>query len=513
MNKTYLIVSLVLITAFIFVQGSEPPIVNPPPPGPHQNDTGPGNLNQSVSLAIAGFYNYEGKPLAVISGQGGVKFLKFNFVVINRDTVPLNLNITEVTPNEFSVVFPKTTLTLNPGESKTLTSNLLDVSPFIGKTQLFSVKVIGVSPERVGVTKQASLSVKVDQDPVAQFDISISNEAENLPVEQSGFYNSYLITYTDSSGYIKSNHLPLSWCPNSCIGCDGDVTSEGIARLMDYAVSIGDKKILDQEIDYYYNTMKHPVTNHMMWKLNADGSPGSCGGVNSAVDAELIAIDALIEASKKWSTDSGGRSYSQTARLLMDSMKPGIIDGKYLPYCMYVQGTETRPCERKVFLGYVNLMVLNKMCNIDAFWCSVYSNSKTLMNNAIQNNGVYSAYNVDTQQFTYENAPIHPNWVIKHLAIDGTTTKYQPFYDQSRSIFMGNKQICQEFQPGSGCKQGNPATWVYSEYLEMAKAKGDTQFENALAAYINEKVDSGQYSPIAAADNFGNIVVLQALGR
>lgn len=350
---------------------------------------------------------------------------------------------------------------------------------------------------------------------------------------EKAYFQTYENVYVADTGAIISNHVPLPWCPNSCIGCDDDVTSEAVARLMLYAAQTGDKVTFDREVNFYHTTMKHPETGHMMWKLNPDGSSGSCGGVNSAVDAELIAITALEKAMDRWgatANDGKGHTYKATQKTLMDSMKGGVIDtkfGKTLPMCMYPQGSETRACENKVFIGYLGLDSMRTMAKHDSFWNDVYVGSKNLMMASTNNQGAYSVYYADGDRFNYEMADIHTNWVIKHLIESGDPDAYQDvkaFYEQTRDTWLANAagghyEICQEFSPTTGCKLSNPPLRVYGHWLESASARcaitqsdADCDFRDELIKFMKWKIDAVKGPDnLPNDDNFGNIVNLEAL--
>lgn len=342
------------------------------------------------------------------------------------------------------------------------------------------------------------------------------NPTDRMSSYERALLDAYISTFVKDNGAIISNPTPVAWCPNSCIGCGDDITSEAVARFASYAAKAKQKDLLDREIAFYYTVMRHPSTGHMMWKLDADGKAGSCGGQNSAVDSELIFIEGLLIADEQWQTDSAGRSYRQTAREVMDSLKAGVLmrNGKsYLPYCMYPQGNETRPCRNVVYLGYVNLAALKRMCEVDTFWCAVHSDSRQLMIQAVQNNGIYSAYNLDSQQFEYIEAPIHPMWALRHIVESKDNAAWltvKPFYDHARAEFMSSGKICQEFQPGKGCKLENPSLFIYADYLRMAHARSDVAFAERLTQYIERKgAEDG--NPLTNPDNYGNVAVLEAL--
>jgi len=339
------------------------------------------------------------------------------------------------------------------------------------------------------------------------FSSSSSPINSNIGLREKSLYSQYRSAYVLSNGAVISNPLPVSWCPNSGIGCDKDTTSEAVSRLARYATMSGYKNDTDLEVKFYYDFMKNNNTNYMNWKLSPSLVPES---QDSAVDSELIMIEAMFNADKLWSKDSEGRPYMTTALILMDSLKSGVIDGKYLPYCMYPVGNISMPCERKVYLGYLNLLTLKKMCSIDSFWCGVYDESRTLMIGAIQNGGIYTAYNIDSKTYSYENAPVHMDWVMKQIMSDDSinqNTNIQVYYNKSRVLFMNNTEICQEFAPFQGCKVTTPDTYVYADYLEMASFINDKVFGTGLQDFIfNDRLvyDKPQ-------DQYGNIAILESL--
>jgi hypothetical protein len=333
---------------------------------------------------------------------------------------------------------------------------------------------------------------------------------------ETALYGAYLSEFFRSDGSVISNKKSVSWCPNACIGCDDDVTSEGVARLVKVAVARGDKQSLDRALGYVRSTMRHPETGYLMWKLNGDGSVGSCGGQNSAVDSELILIGALLDADKRWSN----QGYGAEARALMESLKSGLTVNGYVPNCMYSQGGRAAACSQTVFLGYIELPVLKRMCHIDVFWCGVHTTNKNLMKSAVQGRGMYSTFYVDQNRWSWENADIHPQWLLKHLVMDGDSDSWavaRPFYEEARSLFLNNtavgkSEICQEFHPESGCKVSNAPLRTYAGYLEMAVARNDVAFKNALLSYILGKMGSLPSKPLVGDDQYGNVVVLEALG-
>jgi hypothetical protein len=347
-----------------------------------------------------------------------------------------------------------------------------------------------------------------------------AQDAASTQDSLQALYSAYLREYVGRNGRVISNHGKVDWCPNSCIGCDADTTSEGIARLAHAAALIGDKQTFDVANSFAATWLRDRRTGFLMWKLDASGRPGSCGGANSAVDAELIMIGALLDAQQRW-----GGVYAADARSLMGALKPGVVNGSYLPSCLQDQSGHTVPCSQTVFMGYLDLPVLKRMCALDPYWCGVHERSKALLIAAVQGNGVYSTYYLPSGgtpgRWAWENADIQPNLVLKQLATDGDADAWaavKPLYDEGRGVFLANRaqgksEICQEFNPETGCKIADAPLRVYANYLEMAVARHDTAFADELRKYIDEKLATLPSSPLAGQDNYGNIVVIEALAR
>lgn len=337
-------------------------------------------------------------------------------------------------------------------------------------------------------------------------------------------YSDYVTTYIRPSGAAISNHQSVSWCPNACIGCSEDVTSEAVGRSLFLSAAVQDKPIADRYIDYYYDTMKHPGTGHMMWKVDGSGQPGSCGGQNSAVDGELEAIEGLKIAQQTWSADTKHRPYATTRIMIENSLKSGVIStpyGQTLPHCMYPTSNDPLtakllPCgdtggKPVVYTGYLNIRALTIMCEDDSQWCPVLAGSKNILKQSFRNGGIATSYQLGDSAWGERESYIHGLWVLKHSMESGDAALIgiaKPYYDQSRASFYVDKKICQQFDFGTGCKLTNARTGAYAEYIEMAVAIGDTQFANDLIAYTLSKctVDGN----LCNKDNYGNVAVFQA---
>jgi len=116
------------------------------------------------------------KGLSVVGGLGGVEYISFDINVDNTGEVPLELRIDEASPFQLDSAVPTTTLTLAVGESDKWTSSLIDVSPFEGKTQIFSVLVKGTytyAGRTYTLNKEGSISLSIQPDPLGGFDVNV----------------------------------------------------------------------------------------------------------------------------------------------------------------------------------------------------------------------------------------------------------------------------------------------------------------------------------------------------
>lgn len=160
-----LLALLILVSAgyFMFTKGGEKPL-----------------------LGIEGAYDEDGNIInsdtqAVVGDKEGVFFLKFNINVKNVDYVPLTFSIVSGTPEEFNIALPVNEITVEKGEYATWTTDLVDITPYVGTKQKFTVTIQGDSPRRKSNQTTAVVEVEIKEDPVSAFDVNIVYEANNEP--------------------------------------------------------------------------------------------------------------------------------------------------------------------------------------------------------------------------------------------------------------------------------------------------------------------------------------------
>jgi len=133
------------------------------------------------------FYDEDGNPItqslySLIGPYEGVYYLSFVTTVTNTGEVDLTVEIETATPSELLEAYVSSTpKVIEPGESTTWESDLIPTAPYEGETIDFSITVKGsyvYAGETHYLTKSGSVSLVVEEDPVAGFDVSFTEEPE-----------------------------------------------------------------------------------------------------------------------------------------------------------------------------------------------------------------------------------------------------------------------------------------------------------------------------------------------
>jgi len=124
--------------------------------------------------------NLIGDSLSVVGGIEGVKFITLKINVNNLDTVPLTLFVKDMTPTEIISAKPVDSLNVNPGETGSWVTGLIDIESYEGTIQSFCVTVESEQIPALREISQVSgcIDVKVDPNPVANFDISLDSNVD-----------------------------------------------------------------------------------------------------------------------------------------------------------------------------------------------------------------------------------------------------------------------------------------------------------------------------------------------
>lgn len=174
-------------------------------------------------IEISGYYDKDGNPIhtgqtfAVVNNIEGVQYITVDVNALNKDTIPLNFEITSLSPAVFSSSITKINITAQPDKYATWKSGLIDVSQFINQTVNFQVSVrASASPFRDPVTKTAGISFDVKPNPQASFDLGFNSSVGDGAGDPAfvpsfsiikSFYSTWEIAKTQLS--ISTNQVPI----------------------------------------------------------------------------------------------------------------------------------------------------------------------------------------------------------------------------------------------------------------------------------------------------------------
>lgn len=137
-------------------------------------------------LEIFHLYNADGNIItsykisptkAVVGGVEGVKYISLKITVTNLDIVPLNLVVDSLTPSEAISAKPSNQITVQPDESGSWTTGLIDIEPYVGTTQEFcvTVKSLAIASLREESIIDGCTSITIDPNPVGEFDVVVDS--------------------------------------------------------------------------------------------------------------------------------------------------------------------------------------------------------------------------------------------------------------------------------------------------------------------------------------------------
>lgn len=137
-------------------------------------------VKSNDGITINTYYDKNKVPIkglkqAIIGGVGGVQYVTLDVNAKNTDTVPLDIKIVDATPSLFKSTLPVDIKTVQPGDTVTWTSGLVDISSFVNTQTTFSVVLRASSSLRKSLDKPQSLTLTIDEEPNAQFDVTIND--------------------------------------------------------------------------------------------------------------------------------------------------------------------------------------------------------------------------------------------------------------------------------------------------------------------------------------------------
>jgi len=151
------------------------------------------------------------KTLSVVNGIEGVKYLNFKITIRNTDSVARTYSITE-----FSDLTAKPTnkLTIEPNQTKSFTTGLVDIEQYEGTTKEFCATAKSEAIDSLreeGLPEVGCVSIKIDPNPTGSFDITIeqgTGTADSPPA-------SCVENWVCSSWSICGNGLQSRTCSDS----------------------------------------------------------------------------------------------------------------------------------------------------------------------------------------------------------------------------------------------------------------------------------------------------------
>ena len=151
------------------------------------------------------------KTLSVVNGIEGVKYLNFKITIRNTDSVARTYSITE-----FSDLTAKPTnkLTIEPNQTKSFTTGLVDIEQYEGTTKEFCATAKSEAIDSLreeGLPEVGCVSIKIDPNPTSSFDITIeqgTGTADSPPA-------SCVENWVCSSWSICGNGLQSRTCSDS----------------------------------------------------------------------------------------------------------------------------------------------------------------------------------------------------------------------------------------------------------------------------------------------------------
>jgi|GEM_PF-4658209 len=132
------------------------------------------------ALGVQAYYDSEGHQLgveqAVVGGVEGVSYITFQVNALNEDTVPLEFEIIDATPQALADALPLfTKKSAEQEDYARWVSDLVAVEPYIGSDQSFTVTVLATSSARKDTEKTSEVIITIEEDPEAGFTIDIDN--------------------------------------------------------------------------------------------------------------------------------------------------------------------------------------------------------------------------------------------------------------------------------------------------------------------------------------------------
>lgn len=260
--------------------------------------------------------------------------------------------------------------------------------------------------------------------------------------------------------------------------------SEALSYALYWTASDRRHVLFNKELSFIEKYMQHPDKKYLMWRLeenrNAIGD-----GRNSATDAELRAIKALLVANSYWNDKTYEKKINEIAKSLENI---AITSDKLFSSYAGVYETGKVWKTEDVWLSYADFTVFRDLAHRRGQpWRSIYQNMKEAVLDSQLSSGLYQTeLNKDrTYSSTLDasNHSINSLWIMVRAAesedkdLQDSARKALNFYKES----YNEKNIIYT----SYTSEGSPAStsdapWTYALVGRAAIALGDETFSNQM---------------------------------
>lgn len=146
----------------------------------------------SPAFIETNLYNVNGDLISstaqsVVNSVEGVAFVSFAVNVENLDTVPLTLSVDSISPLSVDSAKPTESISVEPGVTGSMLTDLIDIQPFEGTNQEFCITVISeaIPALREESSKTGCTSLDVSANPLGQFNVVIDPNLDEPNIDPS----------------------------------------------------------------------------------------------------------------------------------------------------------------------------------------------------------------------------------------------------------------------------------------------------------------------------------------
>lgn len=283
-----------------------------------------------------------------------------------------------------------------------------------------------------------------------------------------------------------------------------NTNSEAISYTLQWAVQEGDKETFDTVLTYTEQYMLHPNHDYMQWRLTPENVPEG-DGINSATDAELRSIKALLLAEERW----GDQRYSQMIdRLAAALEKIGVTDDGYLAPYGGPSGPDAVWTAREVWLSYEDFTVFEALSERRGQpWTRMYERMKVATLDAQIWNGLYNT--MLTEERVQGNSldggdghSINSMWIMVRAAESDdpelresartSLAFYKDRYERTNELFALYSSSGDPLSP-------TDTPWVYALVGRAAAELDDEAFADVMIQKLLEKQVGNQVSELYGA--------------